>query len=355
MGVSPNRDFWQGKRVLVTGHTGFKGAWASLWLRQLGAEVFGISLPPAGPESLFELAEIEKDAENTFLDIRDAESLSKRVSQIGPEIILHMAAQSLVRESVAAPVGTFATNVMGTANVLQAVRSLDQARAVLIVTSDKVYFNDGGSRPFQEDDRLGGKDPYSASKSAAEMVVQSYAWTYFRDTPRIGTARAGNVIGGGDYASDRIVPDIVRSVKAGRAPILRHPKSLRAWQHVLDCLAGYFLYLERLWSEPQTAPASLNFGPGDDLTVDVATLATRMLQQLSPGTKWREEPDINSREATSLLVDSTKAQSCLGFRCRLSVDEAIEWTAQWYREVLRNADAARSISLRQIAAYEDLS
>ncbi|MCR5873383.1 CDP-glucose 4,6-dehydratase [Phenylobacterium sp. J426] len=346
-----NSDFWAGKRVLLTGHTGFKGAWASIWLARMGAQVTGLALPPDQSPSLFQLAGVHELIESRFVDLRNPHAVSAAVSGRTFDLVLHMAAQAIVRTSIEDPVGAFSANVMGTAHLLQALRDQPELKAVLVVTSDKVYANAETGRAFQEADPLGGKDPYSASKAATEIVVQSFARTYFDawGVP-VGTARGGNVIGGGDYSRDRLTADIVRAAQAGEAVVLRHPEATRPWQHVLDCLAGYFRHLESLASDPDT-PRALNFGPRPGgPSVSVGELATLGVEALG-GQPWRHERDPNSIEAKSLAIDATLAREALGFESRLEAPEAVTLTMEWYRRQGEGI-AARALCEEQIAAYE---
>jgi CDP-glucose 4,6-dehydratase len=347
-----DRGFWRGKRVLLTGHTGFKGSWAAIWLRDLGAEVTGLALTPDQSPSLFELAGVESVvAASRIVDLRDPAAVEAALAGERFDIVLHMAAQPIVRTAVAQPVETFATNVMGTVNLLQALRAQASLRAVLAITSDKVYANGGTGRAFVEDDALGGKDPYSASKAASEIAVQSFAKSYFEPAGvPLATARGGNVIGGGDFARDRIVADIVRAARAQEAVVLRHPEATRPWQHVLDCVAGYLVYLQALANTPQT-PRALNFGPrpgGAEVTVgELATLGVGAL-----GAKpWRHQPDPASLEATSLSIDAGLARRALGFESRLDAPAAVALTMEWYRRQA-NGEAALGLCREQMAAYE---
>jgi len=345
-----NAGFWRGKRVLVTGHTGFKGAWAAIWLAQLGAEVTGLALPPDQTPSLFELAGVDGLADSHLLDLRDRAAVSAFLGARRFDLVLHMAAQPIVRTAVEAPVDTFASNVMGTAHLLDGLRAAPP-KATLVVTSDKVYANAETGRAFAEGDPLGGKDPYSASKAAAEIVTQSFARSYFEPAGApLATARGGNVIGGGDFSRDRIVADIVRAARGGEAVVLRHPEATRPWQHVLDCLAGYFAHLEALATDPAT-PRALNFGPrpgGPQVTV--GELATLGVQALG-GKPWRHEPDPASLEAKSLAIDASLAGRAIGFESRLDAPAAVALTMDWYR---RQAAGENALGLcrAQIADYE---
>jgi len=343
--------YWSGKRVLLTGHTGFKGGWAAIWLRRLGADVTGLALPPDQDPSLFELAGVARQVQSLTVDLRDPSAVDSALAGRSFDLVLHMAAQPIVRTAVEDPVSTFAANVMGTAHLLQALRSQTSLQAVLVVTSDKVYANADQGRAFQEADPLGGKDPYSASKAATEIVTASFARSYFEaaGTP-LATARGGNVIGGGDFSRDRLVADIVRAARLGEAVILRHPDATRPWQHVLDCLAGYFVYLQALATRPE-APRALNFGPrpgGPEVTVgDLASMAVEALGARS----WRHEPDPSSLEARALAIDASQARAVLGFESRLAAREAVALTMDWYRREAAG-EAALSLCLEQIEGYE---
>ena len=349
----PNPDFWAGKRVLLTGHTGFKGSWAAVWLEQMGARVTGLALAPDQTPALFDQAGIAGLVESHVVDLRDQAAVEALVRMRDFDLVLHMAAQPIVRTSIEDPVATFAANIMGTAHLLQALRAQPALAAVLVITSDKVYANNEQGRAFQETDALGGKDPYSASKAAAEIVTQSFARSYYEKAGvPLATARGGNVIGGGDFSRDRLVADIVRAGQAQGVTVLRHPEATRPWQHVLDCVAGYLVYLERLASDP-AAPRALNFGPrpgGPEVTV--GELATRATQAL--GAKpWRHEPDPQSLEAKSLGIDASLARQVLGFESRLDAPAAVEWTMDWYRAQADGGDAL-SLVRDQISRYESL-
>lgn len=343
-----NHAFWAGQRVLLTGHTGFKGAWAALWLTRLGARVTGLALPPDQTPSLFDLARVGDGIDSRIADLRDPAALDAVVTG-DFDLVLHMAAQPIVRAAIEDPVATFDTNVLGTARLLQALRAQTTLRAVLVVTSDKVYANDDAGRPFIETDPLGGKDPYSASKAATEIVVQSFARSFFSGLA-VGTARGGNVIGGGDFSRDRLVADIVRAVAAGEAVSLRHPQATRPWQHVLDCLAGYFAHLEALATDPAT-PRALNFGPrSGGSEVSVGELASLGVAALG-GQPWRHEPDLASLEAHALAIDASLARRVLGFESCIDAPEAVSLTMDWYRRQAAG-EAARELCLEQIAGYE---
>jgi CDP-glucose 4,6-dehydratase len=343
--------FWHGRRVLLTGHTGFKGSWAALWLASMGAEVSGMSLPATSP-SLFELARVPELMRSDFVDLRDRDLVSRRVAEIDPEIVLHFAAQALVRESVRDPVGTIGTNVLGTAHLLDALRSRTKLAAVLVVTSDKVYANSESGRAFVEGDRLGGKDPYSASKVGAEAVTHGLARTFFdaMGVP-VATARGGNVVGGGDFSADRLVPDLIRAIEQKCPLVLRHPDSTRPWQHVLDCVAGYLIYVQALVCD-RDVPRALNFGPLPTTTrVTVGELATELCKALGHERAWRHEPDAHSIEMRYLAIDPSLAIERLRIRPGMQMREVIRLIAEWYRSYLRGGEDLRALTLTQIGEY----
>ena len=346
-----NAGFWAGKRVLLTGHTGFKGGWAAIWLSRLGAKVTGLALPPDQTPSLFELANVAAHVDSHFVDLRDQGAVQATLAGRQFDLVLHMAAQPIVRTSIEDPVATFAANVMGTAHLLQALRDRPEIAAILAITSDKVYANNETGRAFAEDDALGGKDPYSASKAATEIVVQSFARTYLEAAGSpTATARGGNVIGGGDFSRDRLVSDIVRAARTGEQVVLRHPEATRPWQHVLDCVAGYLTYLEALATDPKT-PRAMNFGPrpgGAEVTVgELASLGVEALGAQA----WRHEPDPTSIEAKSLAIDASKARAMLGFESRLDAPTAVKQTMDWYRRQAAGDDAL-ALTLAEIEDYE---
>lgn len=349
----PDPAFWSGKRVLLTGHTGFKGSWTAIWLSRMGAKVTGLALPPDQEPALFIQAGVASLTDSLLVDLRRPADLDQALAGREFDLVLHMAAQPIVRASIEDPIATFASNIMGTAHLLQTLRGQGALQAVLVITSDKVYANHETGRAFGEGDALGGKDPYSASKAAAEIVTQSFARSFFdKAQVPVATARGGNVIGGGDYSRDRLVADIVRAGQAQGVTVLRHPEATRPWQHVLDCVAGYLVYLERLATDP-TAPRALNFGPrpgGPEVTV--GDLATRAVEAL--GAKpWRHEPDPNSIEAKSLGIDAGLARQMLGFESALDAPAAVEWTMDWYRDQANGGEALALVQ-DQITRYEGL-
>jgi CDP-glucose 4,6-dehydratase len=350
----PSAAFWKGRRVLLTGHTGFKGSWAALWLGAMGADVTGFALEPDSEPSLFKAARVADGIASRIGDLRAPEAVRAAVEAARPEIVIHMAAQPIVRRAIAEPVETIATNILGTAHLLDALRGCESLKVILVVTSDKVYANSETGRPFTEADRLGGKDPYSASKAGTELVAQSFAGTYFN--PRgvvLAAARGGNVIGGGDFATDRIVPDIYRAIARGERLVLRMPEATRPWQHVLDCVAGYLVYAEALAHKGDT-PRALNFGPEPGGDATVATLAGAILRAFGKPAEWDFQPVEGSVEMKALAVDSTLARQTLGWCDCLAGEKIVSWTADWYRRVIAGEDA-RKVTLAQIAEYAALS
>ena len=344
----PDAQFWRGKRVLLTGHTGFKGGWAALWLAELGSQVTGFALPPEPGPSLFDSACIGAVCQSRFGDLRDLDAIRAAVEAADPEIVLHLAAQPLVRRAILEPVATLATNVMGTAHLLESLRDRSSLERILVVTSDKVYDNREEGHAFSEEDRLGGKDPYSASKAAAEIVTRAYAETYFNHAGvSVVTARGGNVIGGGDHAADRIVPDVMRAAAQGLRPVLRMPQATRPWQHVLDCLAGYLLFAEDAYLP---VPRALNFGPDPQTPVTVGELTRVLLAAIGREPVFDHVPSLGSVEMKTLAVDARRAAEALGWRNRLPGEAAIHWTADWYGRVARGDDA-RAVTRGQIEDY----
>lgn len=349
----PNPSFWRGKRVLVTGHTGFKGGWAAFWLQHYGAAVTGLALPPE-QLGLYRLLHLDGPVASHFIDLRDPAALARAVHAARPQIVLHLAAQALLPRSLLDPVGTFAVNVAGTANLLDALRTLDDLAAVLVVTSDKVYAETGPPRPHIETDALGGVDPYSASKAACELATAAMAQSFLHPRGvRVATARAGNVIGGGDFAEWRLVPDVVRAARADTVLKLRDPGATRPWQHVLDCVGGYLVYLEALASGADV-PLSLNFGPGDAAQPTAGELAASVQQALGIAPNWTPHPAPKLPERHALTIDASLARRCLGWGDRFTAARMVEQTAAWYRAWADGADM-RAVTLQQIRAYEGTS
>lgn len=335
----PNARFWRGKRVLLTGHTGFKGGWLALWLQRMGATVTGIALPPNTQPSLFNLAQVADGIDSRFCDIRDAVALAALVREAAPEIVLHLAAQPLVRASYRQPVETFAVNVMGTAHVLDALRGLDSVKTALMITTDKVYRNREWPYPYREDDALGGHDPYSASKAATEIVVASYRDSFLaQQGVAVATARAGNVIGGGDWSEDRLVPDAMRAWGAGRALEIRSPQSIRPWQHVLEPLAGYLVLAEKLCSEPGLAGA-YNFGPETSEAASVREVVELAKCSFPHGEVIWGTGDDGRHEAGWLALEVAKARTALGVKPRWGLTETVNRTIRWYLRLNGGANA----------------
>jgi CDP-glucose 4,6-dehydratase len=343
--------FWRGRRVLLTGHTGFKGAWASLLLADLGAEVTAFSLPPATEPNLWQSIEGRIPVVGRIADLHDASAVAEICRWVRPEIVIHMAAQSQVRDGYRDPVGTFATNVIGSMNLLQALRSIAGLKAILVVTSDKVYANLEDGKILGETSPLGGADPYSASKAATEIAVRSYAESFFAPIGvPLATARGGNVVGGGDFASDRLVPDLYRAARAGTAVELRYPSATRPWQHVLDCLSGYLSYAEYLAGRAVADPSALNFGPISDEPMTVAQVADAIGEELGNKHRWRQAAGEFLPEKKELRLDSTLAMSTLDWRPRLDLRQTIAWTTQWYADFAAGKDAL-GLMQSQISRY----
>jgi CDP-glucose 4,6-dehydratase len=342
-----------GSRVLLTGHTGFKGGWLALWLRRLGAQVVGIALPPPPGPSLHDTIQVDRLLDGRFADIGDPAAFDAALGDFDAEIIFHLAAQAIVRRSIFDPIETFRTNVVGTAVVLEAARRMPSLRSVVVVTSDKCYENREWEWGYRETDPMGGSDPYSASKGCAELVAASYRKTYFSDPagPRLATVRAGNVIGGGDWAVDRLVPDIVRASLRGEPVQIRNPASVRPWQHVLDALSGYLTVAARLVDGIDAAEA-WNFGPDADSVVSVKTLAERIVEAWGPGhPQFTFGDSIGVREARVLALDSAKARSRLGWRPGLDLASAVDLTVGWYRAWSAGNTDMLAFSSEQLAAF----
>lgn len=347
-------DFWRGKRVLVTGHTGFKGGWLALWLQRLGADVTGIALAASTTPSLFDQARVAEGIESHFCDIRDATALAALVLAARPELVFHLAAQPLVRASYREPLATFATNVMGTAHLLDALRGLDSVRVAVIVTTDKVYRNNEWPYPYREDDALGGHDPYSASKAASELVIASYRDAFLAaQGVAVASARAGNVIGGGDWSEDRLIPDAVRAWQAGQPLIIRNPGATRPWQHVLDPLAGYMSLAQKLFEQPSLAGA-YNFGPQTDQAATVRDVVELACCAYGSGVTSYENNSNGPHEAGWLALEVAKARVTLGVAPHWSLTEAVNRTMAWYRAQHEGVDA-RALCDTEIAAYEVLA
>jgi CDP-glucose 4,6-dehydratase len=352
-----NRDFWSGRRTFVTGHTGFKGAWLALWLHQLGARLTGYALPNPSASSTFVSAAIDKCVDSTYADIRDLEQLRKTMAAARPEIVFHMAAQPLVRPSYQDPIGTYSTNVMGVVHLLEAVRSTPTVKAVVVVTSDKCYRNQEWLWGYRESEPMGGFDPYSSSKGCAELITDAYRSSYFhpeRYTDHgvaIASARAGNVIGGGDWAPDRLIPDFVRAMMDDKELLVRSPHAVRPWQHVLEPLCGYMSLAEQLVVTGPRVCEAWNFGPHEHDARPVAWLVDRLVKLWGENARWRVDDNAHPHEAHHLKLDISKARAHLHWEPRWSLDEALKKVVDWYR-ALRHGCEMRNVCLGQIEAYE---
>lgn len=348
--------FWDKKKVLVTGHTGFKGGWLSTWLLEMGADLVGYALKPNTDPSFFAACELGHRFESVTGDVRDKDRVLGIVRSHRPEIIFHLAAQSLVRQSYREPEATFATNVMGTVHLLEAVRENLGVRVVVNVTSDKCYENREWIWAYRENEPMGGHDPYSASKGCAELVTSAYRRSFFDGASHaaaVATARAGNVIGGGDWAEDRIVPDAIRSLHQGKPLIVRHPQAIRPWQHVLEPLQGYLLLAERLYHEREKWVGAWNFGPRDESGVTVASLADMLVRRWGKGS-WQSAAEPGTlHEAQSLKLDSGKARHLLGWRACLTLEDAVKMAVDWYRAALsaESTQAVYQLTCDQIKSY----
>jgi CDP-glucose 4,6-dehydratase len=351
-----NRSFWKDKRVFVTGHSGFKGSWLTLWLSRLGARVTGFSLEPPSDPSLFDQARVAEGIESVHGDIRDPEALGRSVARAEPEIVFHLAAQSLVRRGYRDPIETYSTNVMGTALVLECVRREPGVRAVVSVTSDKCYDNREWPWGYRESDPLGGKDPYSSSKAGAELVTSAYRASFFsspQSTVCVASARAGNVIGGGDWAEDRLVPDLLRGFSTGDRVAIRCPGAVRPWQHVLEPIRGYMLLAERLWRGERDFAAAWNFGPRARDERSVAWLADRLQQLWGDDAQWTTDTDAHPPEASYLKLDISKTAARLGWLPVIDLENALEWVVDWHKATAAGENPQATCH-RQLDAYEKL-
>lgn len=350
-------NFWRGKRVLITGHTGFKGSWLSLWLQSVGADVAGYALTPPTNPNLFEIANVGERMRSVMGDVRDLDRLGEAFSEHRPQIVFHMAAQPLVRYSFDHPVDTYATNVMGTVNMLEAARRTPELRVVVNVTSDKCYENREWVWGYRENDPMGGYDPYSSSKGCAELVTSAYRRSFFSaagsDKPGVAlaSARAGNVIGGGDWADDRLIPDFMRSILAAKPVVIRHPKAIRPWQHVLEPLNGYLILAERLWTHGSEYAEAWNFGPNDEDAKSVEWIVAQLIRLWGEGARWQVDERQYLHEAKYLKLDISKSRMSLAWNPRWTLEDALVHVVDWYRAWQGGKDM-RDICLRQIHSYE---
>jgi CDP-glucose 4,6-dehydratase len=348
---NPDPDFWCGKRVTLTGHTGFKGAWLALWLTRLGALVTGISLPPNTTPNLYSLAKINTITDSHYIDIRDAHAIAGLINKAQPEIVFHLAAQALVLASYHDPLATFATNIQGTANILESLRNINSARVVVAITTDKVYENQAQGYPFRETDALGGHDPYSASKAAAEIVIASYRDAFLKDKAiAVASARAGNVIGGGDWSNDRLIPDAIRCWNSNQTLQVRRPHAIRPWQHVLEPLTGYLQLAEQLWQQPNKSGA-YNFGPETHEAATVQTVIKLAHSAYGRGQIVWGDGTSGSHEASWLALENAKARSALGVKPRWSLAPTVERTMQWFLQQ-QQGETALNLCEADIAAFE---
>jgi len=355
-----NRSFWKGRRVFVTGHTGFKGSWLSLWLGELGAETTGYALPPPTQPSLFELAGVTDCIHSISADIRDFEKLKKAIDQCRPDVVIHMAAQTVVRTGYEDPIETYSSNVMGTVNLFEALRQIGRPCAVVNVTSDKCYDNREWIWAYRENDRMGGRDPYSNSKACAELVTSAFRHSFFpaeslsRHGIALASARAGNVIGGGDWTPHQLIPDLMRAFLSGQSCFIRNPTATRPWQFVLEPLRGYLMLAERLAESDARFVTGWNFGPSDDDAKPVSWIAEKLAQTWGDGASWTHDGGTHPHEAHSLKLDASKAKACLQWHPKLPLGPALEWIVEWYRAFQERTDL-RALTQAQIERYDALS
>lgn len=355
VGGQMNPRFWKGKRVFITGHTGFKGSWLSLWLSMHQAKVRGYALRPPTKPSLFDETKLDLRVDSVFGDIGDLNRLRRAVESFQPEIIFHMAAQPLVRLSYERPVETYRTNVLGTVHALEVARLMKGTRVFINVTTDKVYENREWKRGYRETDRLGGFDPYSNSKACSELITEAYRKSFFGNYKiTVATARSGNVIGGGDWAKDRLIPDLIRAFSEKKPALIRYPQAVRPWQHVLEPLNGYLTLAEAMWSEKNQLAGAWNFGPPPRLSKPVSWVANRMSQKWPGNPQWKTDDGQHAHETQNLALNSNKSRTRLGWHSLLSIQETVDWICEWHLARLQNTSAA-DITMRQICRYEELA
>lgn len=356
----PDRGFWKGRRVFLTGHTGFKGSWLSMWLDGLGADVTGYALDPPTQPNLFELAKVGGSIRSVRGDIRDFPRLKTAIAQCRPQVVIHMAAQSVVRRSYEDPIETYSSNVMGTVHLLEALRQLKQPCAVVNVTSDKCYANREWVWGYREDEPMGGQDPYSNSKGCAELVTMAYRESFFppellqQHGVALASARAGNVIGGGDWTSDQLIPDLIRAFLAGQPCLIRNPSAVRPWQFVLEPLRGYLILAERLTEHPIRFASGWNFGPADSDAKPVSWLADKLAKLWGVNASWTYDTGVHPHENRYLKLDVSKARACLEWHPLLQLHEALDWIVEWYRAFQAEGDLRRLLQT-QIERYQTLS
>jgi CDP-glucose 4,6-dehydratase len=348
-----NPSFWNGKKVFLTGHTGFKGSWMSLWLQQMGAVVKGFSLAPDTHPNLFEAADVARNMLSEIGDIRDYNHVVRSMTEFAPDVLIHMAAQPLVRLSYEDPILTYSTNVMGTVNVLDAARKCDKLKAIVAVTTDKCYENREWVWGYREDEPMGGHDPYSSSKGCAELVTAAYRKSYFNGAgaPALASARAGNVIGGGDWSKDRLVPDILKAFENNVPVVVRNPKATRPWQHVLEPLSGYLVLAQRLFEDGQAFAEGWNFGPKDEDCQSVGWILEQMVEQWGGSASWELDKNNNPHEAGYLKLDCSKAAMRLGWYPKTRLEQTLNGIIEWHKAFLVGANM-RDICLREIENYQ---
>ncbi|OGI00337.1 MAG: CDP-glucose 4,6-dehydratase [Candidatus Melainabacteria bacterium GWF2_37_15] len=347
-----NKNFWKGKRVFVTGHTGFKGSWLTLWLLKMGAEVCGYSLEPPFKPNLFELAQLKNCISHFNEDIRDLESLKRALNLFKPDIVFHMAAQSLVRISYKSPVETFDTNVMGTINLLESIRNTESVKVCVNITSDKCYENRETGTPFVEGDPMGGYDPYSCSKGCAELVTTAYRKSFLQDIG-IATVRAGNVIGGGDWSEDRLIPDIIKSILNKKEIIIRNPDAIRPWQHVLEPLRGYLMLAEALWADNKVFSQGWNFGPENSDALPVHMITQKIIDLWGNHYSWKPDVNANPHEASYLRLNCSLAKIRLNWKPVFNIDKSLLYTVEWYKMYEKNENMYE-YTLKQVEEYEKM-
>jgi CDP-glucose 4,6-dehydratase len=354
-----NPDFWKGKRVLITGHTGFKGSWLACWLKLFDARVIGYALPPPTTPSLFDLVQVGEEMASNIGDILELPLLIKVIKSEQPEIVFHLAAQALVRRSYQEPLATYATNIMGTVHLLEAIRQVGGVRALVIITSDKCYENKEWLWGYREIDPLGGSDPYASSKGCAELITASYRQSFFNPAKfdqhgvALASARAGNVIGGGDWAEDRLVPDIMKAFLQRRAVLIRNPQACRPWQYVLEPLRGYLRLAERLYTQGSSYAEAWNFGPAENDVRPVGWLVDHLAKSWGRGAGWELDPEAHPHEAHLLKLDCSKSKARLGWKPKLDLEQALAWTVAWYKTFQEDPSLLKEMTKSQIIAYQN--
>lgn len=352
-----NPDFWKGKRVLITGHTGFKGSWLACWLQLLNSKVIGYALPPPTTPSLFALSQVEEGMTSLNGDIRNLPSLTKAIKSEQPEIVFHLAAQALVRRSYQEPLETYSTNIMGTVNLLEAIRQVGGVRAIVIITSDKCYENKEWVWGYREIDPMGGDDPYASSKGCAELITASYRKSFFNPAEfdqhgvALASARAGNVIGGGDWAEDRLVPDVMKAFLQRQAVRIRNPYAYRPWQYILEPLRGYLLLAERLYTQGPVYAEAWNFGPSENDVRPVSWLVERLSQSWGIGASWELDRKVHPHETHLLKLDCSKSTARLGWKPTLNLEQALDWTVAWYKTFQEDPQLLKEKTESQIISY----